>query len=108
MSYYFNIILLYYYYYYFVFILLLIYLLLFIIFIEHYEVLSACRRFGEEYDMNSVKYAKFFFPNFIAFTVGFTHFFSKNIWQKAFKEAGFSTFNEQKFTAFMSIFSSRP
>lgn len=47
------------------------------------------------------------FPNFIAFTIGFTHFFSRNIWKKAFKEAGFSTFEEQKFTPFISIFKSK-
>jgi ubiquinone/menaquinone biosynthesis C-methylase UbiE len=48
------------------------------------------------------------FPNFAAFTIGFTHFFSKKIWEKAFKEAGYSKFTEQKFTAFMSIFNSQP
>lgn len=44
------------------------------------------------------------FPNFIAFTIGFTHFFSKIIWNKAFEEAGFTSFKEKKFTPFMSIF----
>lgn len=44
------------------------------------------------------------FPNFIAFTIGFTHFFSRETWKKAFDEAGFTTFNETKFTPFMSIF----
>ena len=44
------------------------------------------------------------FPNFAAFTIGFTHFFSKVVWRKAFENAGFSTFNETKFTPFMSIF----
>jgi SAM-dependent methyltransferase len=44
------------------------------------------------------------FPNFIAFTIGFTHFFSKATWKKAFLEAGFNSFKETKFTAFMSIF----
>jgi SAM-dependent methyltransferase len=48
------------------------------------------------------------FPNFVAFTIGFTHFFSKKIWGKAFAEAGFSSFQEIKFTPFMSIFNSRP
>jgi ubiquinone/menaquinone biosynthesis C-methylase UbiE len=48
------------------------------------------------------------FPNFIAFTVGFTHFFSRATWKKAFKSAGFSTFEEIKFTPFMSIFSCCP
>jgi ubiquinone/menaquinone biosynthesis C-methylase UbiE len=44
------------------------------------------------------------FPNFIAFSIGFTHFFSKSTWKKAFNEAGLSSFNETKFTPFMSIF----
>ena len=48
------------------------------------------------------------FPNFLAFSVGFTHFFSKKTWRNAFKEAGFTTFAEQKFTSFMSIFNCSP
>ena len=44
------------------------------------------------------------FPNFIAFTIGFTHFFSKTTWKIAFEKAGFKSFNETKFTPFMSIF----
>jgi SAM-dependent methyltransferase len=44
------------------------------------------------------------FPNFLAFSVGFTHFFSKLTWQKAFKQAGFSSFTETKFTTLMSVF----
>ena len=48
------------------------------------------------------------FPNFLAFTVGFTHFFSRAAWKKAFEKAGFSTFRETKFTPFMSIFNCRP
>lgn len=48
------------------------------------------------------------FPNFLAFSVGFTHFFSKRTWRIAFKEAGFTTFKEQKFTPFMSIFNCCP
>ncbi|MFS4467729.1 methyltransferase domain-containing protein [Maribacter sp. 2210JD10-5] len=47
-------------------------------------------------------------PNFFAFSVGFTHFFSRNAWKKAFKEAGFSSFGEKKFTPFMSIFTCCP
>lgn len=47
-------------------------------------------------------------PNFLAFTVGFFHFHSRSSWRKAFEEAGFATFHEQKFTPFMSIFSCRP
>ncbi len=43
-------------------------------------------------------------PNFLAFTIGFTHFFSKQTWREAFLEAGFTTFKETKFTPFLSIF----
>ena len=44
------------------------------------------------------------FPNFLAFSIGFTHFFSRVTWKKAFEQAGFSSFRETKFTPFMSIF----
>lgn len=44
------------------------------------------------------------FPNFLAFSVGFTHFFSRSTWKNAFENAGFSSFKETKFTPFMSIF----
>ncbi len=47
-------------------------------------------------------------PNFFAFSVGFTHFFSKKIWKNAFKNSGFTTFEELKFTPFMSIFICKP
>jgi SAM-dependent methyltransferase len=46
------------------------------------------------------------FPNFLAFTVGFTHFFSRAVWKNAFERAGFTSFQETKFTPFMSIFTS--
>ena len=48
------------------------------------------------------------FPNFLAFSVGFTHFFSKKVWKTAFEKAGFSSFAETKFTPFMSIFNCCP
>jgi SAM-dependent methyltransferase len=48
------------------------------------------------------------FPNFLAFSVGFTHFFSRSTWKNAFKRAGFSSFHERKFTPFMSVFSCSP
>lgn len=44
------------------------------------------------------------FPNFLAFSVGFTHFFSRSVWKKAFERAGFASFQETKFTPFMSVF----
>jgi len=43
-------------------------------------------------------------PNFLAFSIGFTHFFSKSTWQKVFDESGFILETETKFTPFMSIF----
>jgi len=47
-------------------------------------------------------------PNFVAFTIGFTHFFSSKVWRSALLEAGFSHLTEEKFTPFMSIFNSKP
>jgi SAM-dependent methyltransferase len=44
------------------------------------------------------------FPNFLAFTIGFTHFFSANTWKNCFKLAGFESIKEIKFTPFMSVF----
>ncbi len=48
------------------------------------------------------------FPNFMAFSIGFTHFFSRNVWKKSFVRAGFSSIEEIKFTPFMSIFTCSP
>ncbi len=47
-------------------------------------------------------------PNFLAFSIGFTHFFSRATWKAAFEQAGFSTFRETKFTPFMSVFNCTP
>jgi hypothetical protein len=43
-------------------------------------------------------------PNFLAFSIGFTHFYSRQTWMKAYKEAGFTSIQETKFTPFLSIF----
>jgi SAM-dependent methyltransferase len=48
------------------------------------------------------------FPNFLAFSIGFTHFFSRAEWKKAFRLAGFTSFDEIKFTPFMSVFKCKP
>jgi SAM-dependent methyltransferase len=48
------------------------------------------------------------FSNFLAFSVGFTHFFSRSVWKDAFERAGFASFQETKFTPFMSIFECSP
>jgi SAM-dependent methyltransferase len=48
------------------------------------------------------------FPNFLAFSIGFTHFFSRSTWKSAFTKAGFGNFDETKFTPFMSIFNVEP
>jgi ubiquinone/menaquinone biosynthesis C-methylase UbiE len=48
------------------------------------------------------------FPNFLAFSIGFTHFFSRAKWKNAFEQAGFVSFHETKFTPFMSIFNCNP
>jgi SAM-dependent methyltransferase len=47
-------------------------------------------------------------PNFIAFSIGFTHFFSRFTWKNVFDKAGFSSFQEKKFTPFMSVFKCNP
>lgn len=47
-------------------------------------------------------------PNFFAFTIGFMHFFSRAQWKRAFKQAGFLSFKETKFTPFMSVFVCSP
>ncbi len=44
------------------------------------------------------------FSNFLAFSVGFTHFFSSKVWRDAFSRAGFILVEEKKFTPFMSVF----
>lgn len=44
------------------------------------------------------------FPNFLAFSVGFTHFFSRSVWKNVFERAGFGACHEVKFTPFMSVF----
>lgn len=44
-------------------------------------------------------------PNFLAFSIGFAHFFSRSVWNDAFRKAGFPAIQEKKFTPFMSIFS---
>lgn len=43
-------------------------------------------------------------PNFLAFTIGFTHFFSKAVWRNNFESAGFTSITEYKFTSFVSLF----
>lgn len=48
------------------------------------------------------------FPNFLAFSIGFTHFFSKKVWKEAIKNAGFTFLKETKFTPYMSIFNYKP
>lgn len=48
------------------------------------------------------------FPNFVAFSIGFTHFFSRKTWKTAFRHAGFTTCTERKFTPFMSVFECTP
>lgn len=47
-------------------------------------------------------------PNFLAFSVGFTHFFSRSVWKQAFECAGFASLQETKFTPFMSVFECTP
>lgn len=75
---------------------------------EKIEFLKECRRICKpDAQVITIEHLRDL-PNFIAFSVGFTHFFSKKTWENAFKQAGFTSVTEQKFTPFMSIFNCRP
>ena len=43
-------------------------------------------------------------PNFLAYNIGFLHFYSKRTWLQLFKLAGLSLKSEQKITPFISTF----
>jgi ubiquinone/menaquinone biosynthesis C-methylase UbiE len=43
-------------------------------------------------------------PNFLAYNIGFLHFYSKETWIKTFKKANFTIKKEQKITPFISTF----
>ncbi|WGH75279.1 methyltransferase domain-containing protein [Tenacibaculum tangerinum] len=43
-------------------------------------------------------------PNFLAFSIGFTHFFSKKTWKNVFEKANLKLKEEIKFTPFVSVF----
>lgn len=43
-------------------------------------------------------------PNFLAYTIGFFHFFSKKQWTNNFTSAGFKLAEEKKVTPFISVF----
>ena len=75
---------------------------------EKVQFLKECRRLCKQNgEIIMVEHLRDF-PNFLAFSVGFAHFFSKSTWMKAFEAAGFSSFAETKFTPFMSIFNCKP
>src|SRR5690606_13997095 len=44
------------------------------------------------------------FPNFLAYTIGFFHFHSKNTWKKTFEKSGFQIEKEIKKTVFIPTF----
>ena len=43
-------------------------------------------------------------PNFLAYTIGFFHFLSRNTWLRTFKAAGLTIVAEQKITPFITTF----
>ncbi len=43
-------------------------------------------------------------PNFIAYSIGFLHFFSKNTWKQTFQAANLQISKELKITPFISVF----
>lgn len=43
-------------------------------------------------------------PNFLAFNIGFFHFYSKNTWRKTFHQSNLKIINETKITPFITTF----
>jgi hypothetical protein len=43
-------------------------------------------------------------PNFLAYTIGFLHFFPKKLWFTTFQQANLQILQEQKITPFVSVF----
>lgn len=43
-------------------------------------------------------------PNFLAYNIGFLHFYSRKSWQKTFSDAGFSVTREVRITPFITTF----
>ena len=75
---------------------------------ERVEFLKECRRICDSDGRLIVVEHLRDLPNFLAFTFGFTHFFSRKTWKGAFLTAGYTVVNEKKFTPFMSIFECKP
>ncbi|WP_196956942.1 class I SAM-dependent methyltransferase [Hymenobacter guriensis] len=46
--------------------------------------------------------------NFMAYTIGFLHFYSRATWLRAFRQAGFRLLQEKKITPFVSAFTLQP
>ncbi len=72
--------------------------------IEKIEFLKECKRICKKDGTVILVEHLRDFPNFLAFSIGFTHFFSRKTWIKVFKNAGFNSYTENKFTPFMSVF----
>jgi ubiquinone/menaquinone biosynthesis C-methylase UbiE len=75
---------------------------------EKVEFLKECRRLCKANGKVIMVEHLRDFPNFLAFSIGFTHFFSGSVWKSAYREAGFSRVTEKKFTPFMSVFQFGP
>lgn len=71
---------------------------------ERVLFLQECRRVCKENGKVIIVEHLRDWPNFLAFTIGFTHFFSSGVWRSSLEKAGFKNVTEAKFTPFMSIF----
>ena len=71
---------------------------------EKTEFLSECKRICKRNGQIIMVEHLRDVPNFFAFSVGFTHFFSSKTWKNVFRKAGFTSIREIKFTPFMSVF----
>ena len=71
---------------------------------EKVRFLRECRRITKENEPVILVEHLRDVPNFLAFHIGYTHFFSRKTWLKAFHAAGFRVIREKKHTPFLSIF----
>ncbi len=68
------------------------------------ECKRVCKKDGQVFIVEHLRNL----PNFIAFTVGFMHFFSNNTWMTCFKDAGFNGVTSFNFTPFLKIYQLKP
>ena len=71
---------------------------------ERIQFLKECRRICKIHGKIIIVEHLRDIPNFLAFSIGFNHFYSKRKWMSNFKAAGFTSISKNKFTPFVTIF----